>query len=42
MKPIYLYIITGVAIIMAVKFYRENRKLKAQSNAASAPAPVKK
>jgi hypothetical protein len=29
MKPLYLYIIAGVAVFMAVKFYRENSKLKA-------------
>jgi len=40
MKPIYLYIIAGVALFFAVKFYRENRKLKAQGSPA--PAPVKK
>lgn len=36
MKPIYLYIITAVAVIMAWKFYRENRSLKAAQAAASA------
>lgn len=41
MKPIYLYIIAGVAIVMAVKYWRENRKLKAAA-ADKTVAPVKK
>jgi len=34
MKPLYLYIIAGAALFMAVKFYRENTKLKAAATTA--------
>ena len=33
MKPIYLYVIAAVAVFMAVKFYRENKKLKEAATA---------